>query len=143
MKGRQCELDMTKMSVALLQSQTTSIATSILTRDAHTRIKGSMMLYSALASQVEEVPVAYLKDRLIQDILARASNISFVKLYVCPPKNPRNTKSQFLYSLRYRVDDLLFYSPRSIWRLYWSHRHRMDVFKDTPFHTDDCIKDNL
>ena len=62
MEGRQCELDVTKMSVALLQSQTASIATSILTRNAHTSIKGAMMLDSALASQVKEVPVADLKD---------------------------------------------------------------------------------
>ena len=62
MEGRQCELDVTKMSVALLQRQATGIATSVLTRNAHTSIEGSILLDSALASQVEEVPVADLKD---------------------------------------------------------------------------------
>ena len=32
-----------------------------------------MVLYSALTRQIEKVPVAYFKNRLVQDILAGAS----------------------------------------------------------------------
>ena len=34
-----------------------------------------MVLYGALTRQIKEVPVAYFKNRLIQDILAGASHI--------------------------------------------------------------------
>ena len=70
MECRQSKLDVTKVSIAVLQGFATGLTGAIFTRYAHTGIQGAMTLYGAIPGQIEEVQVAYFKDGLIDDVLA-------------------------------------------------------------------------
>lgn len=62
MEGRKGKLNVSEMPITLLQGLSTCIADSVFTRYTHTTIEWPVVLYGALARQIEEVSVTYFKN---------------------------------------------------------------------------------
>ncbi len=71
-EGWQDQFDDPKMAVALLQGLPTGLTLAMLAGDAHARIERAVDFGGTVSCEIEQFPVAYFEDALINDILTRA-----------------------------------------------------------------------
>lgn len=70
MEGRQNQFDDSKMAIACQHSLPTCLAASMFARDAHSRVKRAMCLRGTIPLEIEEIPMAYFEDALVDNVLA-------------------------------------------------------------------------
>lgn len=81
MKGRQNQFDDSEMAIACQQSLAACLAASVFAGGAHSGVKRAMGLRGTIPLEIEEVPVAYFEDALIDNVLARSIRGSGKRAY--------------------------------------------------------------
>lgn len=123
MKCRQCQLDIAKMSIALIQVLAAGFARSVLGRYTHVRVEWTIALYCPVSCQVEKVAVTNLEYRLVYDVLlgpARQSIASTALKHGL--ESPQYSKFKRFYALWHIVQHLLLYCRRHGGRFHTGYR---------------------